>query len=79
MIKISIKERVHNALIYLMNRKYDVGPPSKEYYRVIEKGYCDWDLDQDYLVKAAKHSIYKDSGNSYHSKKWNTNNLKLWN
>ena len=40
--------------IYNMNDQSGTKPPSDEYYRLIEQGYKDFDLD-DYQLRVARH------------------------
>ena len=44
----------HRFWIYNMHDQSDTKPPSDEYYRLIEQGYKDFDLD-DYHLRIARH------------------------
>ena len=77
MINVNIQGNNRSALVYLMDKKFGLGPPCEQYYDVIEQGYTDWAFNKLYLINAAKHSNIEQSGTSHHPRKWSQNKLQI--
>ena len=69
-IKLMLNNRLTKIMFYVMNKEYGFGKPSDTYYRTIEEGYIDWNLNERVLVNALTFSINRDTGNSFRSKRW---------
>ena len=48
-----------NAMVYIMNLRMDFGLPSTQYYRTVQQGYVDCELDTNVLHKALSDSTMK--------------------
>ena len=48
-----------------MNKRYKFGPPTLNYYKIIEQGYFDRGLNYKSLTDALKYSILRASKNHY--------------
>lgn len=69
-LNVELKGRSVQVMIYVLNKSYGFGEPSKKYFEVIRQGYDEWDFDHKFLFAAREFSIKNDLGNSYRSRVW---------
>lgn len=51
-LPITINNNMNQAMIYIMNSKYDYNLPSNDYVNICMKGYDDFNFDKDILQEA---------------------------
>ena len=73
--KINFDGKIETILTYIMKPKYGIGPPPEEYFKIIAKGYKDWNIGPVFLLDALKFSTINDSDKFYKSSYWKNSPL----
>ena len=58
-IPVTVNGEELTAMVYIMNQKQDFGMPGNYYYKIVQQGYVDCDLDVSVLEEALENSTAK--------------------
>ena len=69
-VKKKIEGKNREIMFYVMKKKYNYAVPTKKYFKVIEKGFKNWNASLKLLYDSCIHSINNNSEKGYKSENW---------